>query len=219
VKVADYRDGDVARHGRRVGKIACQIAIEVGLPPHEAEQIGRAAELHDIGKIGIPDTLLSRPGKLTDAEFEQVKQHTSIGADILSGFTLPLLKLASEVARHHHEHWNGDGYLGLRGEAIPLPSRITALADTVDAILRDRPYRAARDIKEVLAIVRKQRGEQFDPQVVDAFLRLYSGDLDKLGEAILQDEAPPAPDPQTTHALRRALAGARELWGRHPARP
>jgi putative two-component system response regulator len=219
VKVADYRDGNVARHGRRVGKIACQIAIELGLPRHQAEQIGRAAELHDIGKIGIPDTLLSRPGKLTDAEFEEVKKHTSIGADILSGFTLPFLKLASEVARYHHEQWEGGGYLGLRGEAIPLAARITALADTVDALLQDRPYRAAQDFKEVLSIVRKQRGEQFDPQVVDAFLKLCSGDLEVLGNALVKEGAPPAPDPQTTHGLRRAIEGARDLWSRSAARP
>ncbi len=219
VKVADYRDGNVARHGRRVGKIAGQIAIELGLPRHQAEQIGRAAELHDIGKIGIPDTLLFRPGKLTDAEFEEVKKHTSIGADILSGFTLPLLKLASEIARYHHEQWTGAGYVGLSGEAIPLPARITALADTVDALLQDRPYRAAQDFKEVLSIVRRQRGEQFDPQVVDAFLSLCSGDLEVLGDALTKEGAPPVPDPEAAHALRRAIAGARERWSRSAVRP
>ena len=106
--------------------------------------------------------------------------------------------------------------MGLRGQEISLPSRITALADTVDAVLRDRPYRAARDFQEVLSIVRKQRGEQFDPLVVDAFLRVCSRDLDTLGDALELDAA--APDSETVRALRRALEGARELWGRSAVR-
>ena len=137
------------------------------------ELIGRAAGLHDVGKIGIPDAVLLKPAALTAGEFEIVKTHTEVGARILAGSKSPLLQMAEVIAGAHHERWDGMGYVGLVGGAIPLEARITAVADAFDAMTNDRPYRRARPIEEALDEVARQRGRQFDPEVADAFLTVH----------------------------------------------
>src|SRR5205823_7930037 len=167
---AEYRDDDTGEHIRRVGRTAALIAAELGLPPDHVELIGQAAGLHDVGKIGVPDAILLKPGSLTVEEFEVVKTHTDVGRRILAGSRSPLLQLAELIAGAHHERWDGTGYAGIRGDAIPLEARITAVADAFDAMTNHRPYRRARPVEEALGEVVRQRGQQFDPTVVDAFL-------------------------------------------------
>src|SRR5690606_18815132 len=149
----------------------------------DADTIGRAAMLHDIGKIGIPDSILLKPHPLSKKEFDVIKQHTVIGRDILSGSPAPLLRVAEQIAFTHHERWDGTGYHGLTGDAIPLPGRIVAVADTFDALVNDRPYRTARSMTMAVKEMRSQRGAQFDPDVLEAFLRLARRDAQGLRSA------------------------------------
>ena len=140
---AEYRDDETGEHTRRVGKMSAQIAQALGLPEIEVALIRRAAPLHDVGKIAIPDSILLKPGKLTPDEFELMKTHTALGGKMLSGGRFPLLQWAEEIALTHHERWDGTGYLGLRGEDIPIAGRIVAVADVFDALTSRRPYRRA----------------------------------------------------------------------------
>ena len=172
---AEYRDDDTGGHIQRVGRTAALVARELGLPPDQVDLISRGAAMHDVGKIGIPDAILLKPGRLTPQEFEIVKTHTVIGARILAGSRSPLLKMAESIARSHHERWDGCGYAGLAREAIPLEARITAVSDTFDAMTSDRPYRGARSVEEAVTEIRDERGRQFDPDVVDAFLVIRGG--------------------------------------------
>jgi putative two-component system response regulator len=176
-QAAEYRDDQTGEHTRRVGHMAALLARELGLSEDEAELIRQAAPLHDLGKIGIPDAVLMKPGKLTPEELAVMRSHTEIGARLLSGSQFPLLRLAEEIARTHHEWWNGNGYRGLAGEAIPLASRIVAVADTFDAITHDRPYRAAASIRAALDELRREAGRQFDPRVVEAMARALEAEM------------------------------------------
>ncbi len=169
---AEYRDDDTGKHTRRVGGVARAIAEQLGMAATELDLLERAAGLHDVGKIGVPDGILLKPDRLTPEEFEVVKTHTAIGARILSGSHSPLLQLGEIIAGSHHERWDGRGYHGLAGEDIPLHARITTLADAFDAMTTDRPYRAARSREEATEEIRRERGGQFDPNVVDVFLDL-----------------------------------------------
>jgi len=169
---AEYRDDETGQHTKRVGKVTRAIGARLGLVTDELDALERAAGLHDVGKIGVPDAILLKPGRLTEAEFKVVKTHTVIGARILSGSRSPLMQLAEIIAASHHERWDGKGYHGLAGEVIPRPARITSLADAFDAMTTDRPYRAARPLHEALEEIRRERSHQFDPEVVDAFLEL-----------------------------------------------
>jgi len=170
---AEYRDDDTQQHAWRIGQACALLALEVGVPGQEVELIRRAAPLHDIGKIGIPDSILLKPGKLTDGEFEQVKRHTTIGAEILSGSQSPLLRLAERIALTHHERWDGRGYpCRLSGEEIPLVGRIAAIADVFDALTHERPYKRAWPVAQAAAEILSQKGRQFDPRLVDAFATL-----------------------------------------------
>jgi putative two-component system response regulator len=170
---AEYRDDDTGQHIRRVGRASALVAGELGLPKADLALIERAAGLHDLGKVGIPDSILLAPRKLTPQEFEVVKTHTVIGANILSGSPSPLLKMAERIAWAHHERWDGSGYAGLVGEDIPLVGRITTVADVFDALTHERPYKRAWPVDEALAEIAAQRGRQFDPQVADAFLSVH----------------------------------------------
>jgi response regulator RpfG family c-di-GMP phosphodiesterase len=182
---SDYRDDLTGLHAQRVGLLAAMLAEEIGLPKDQVKLIRGAAPLHDLGKIGIPDQILLKTDKLTPEEFDLVKTHTVIGGTILSGSSFALLKIAEQIARYHHEHWDGSGYMRIKGENIPLPARLTALADTLDVLLHDRPYKAACTLEEALAEIRKQRGRQFDPKLVDALLQLASArDLLALDQAL-----------------------------------
>ena len=165
---AEYRDDQTGEHTRRVGQMSALIARALGLSDAEVELIRQAAPLHDIGKIGIPDAILLKPGRLTPAEFEVMKTHTEIGARILSGSRFPLMQLAAEIAQSHHESWNGKGYYGLVAEDIPLASRIVTVADAFDALTHDRPYRPGTTIQKAIEELRREAGRQFDPQLVSA---------------------------------------------------
>ncbi len=171
-RAAEFRDDNTGQHTKRVGQMAALLAGQLGLPEAQVALIRRAAPLHDVGKIGIPDSILLKLGKLTPDEFSLVKSHTTIGARILSGSRFPILRLAEEIALSHHERWDGQGYEGMVRNAIPLAGRIVAIADVFDALTQKRPYKAAWPISEATAEIERQRGRQFDPAVADAFLRV-----------------------------------------------
>jgi putative two-component system response regulator len=171
-RAAEFRDDNTGQHTERVGQMAALLAKQIGLPDAQVSLIRRAAPLHDVGKIGIPDSILLKLGKLTADEFALVKTHTSIGARILSGSRFTILRLAEEIAFNHHERWDGDGYAGVVGAAIPLAGRIVAVADVFDALTQKRPYKAAWPVSDAIAEIDRQRGKQFDPTLVDAFLRV-----------------------------------------------
>lgn len=171
---AEYRDDDTGEHTQRVGQISARIAKALGLPPAEVELIQRAAPLHDVGKIAIPDAILLKPARLTPEEFEQMKTHTTLGAKMLSGGRFPLLQLAEEIALTHHEHWDGKGYFGLEGESIPIAGRIVAVADVFDALTHERPYKKAWPNQEALEEIQRQSGRQFDSPIVEAFLHVWA---------------------------------------------
>ena len=171
-RAAEFRDDNTGQHTERVGQMAALLARQLGLPDPQVSLIRRAAPLHDVGKIGIPDAVLLKLGKLTLEEFELVKTHTTIGARILSGSRFGVLRLAEEIAFSHHERWDGDGYVGIRQDQIPLAGRIVAVADVFDALTQKRPYKAAWPIVEAIAEIERQSTRQFDPEIVDAFLRV-----------------------------------------------
>ncbi|MDG0811567.1 HD domain-containing phosphohydrolase [Cohnella rhizosphaerae] len=170
-RTAEYRDDETGQHTQRVGRMARDVAVALGLPQQEVELIEQATPLHDIGKIGIADDILLKPGRFTAEEFEQMKRHTLIGAWILETSSFPVLRIAGEIALTHHEKWNGGGYpKGLSGADIPLSGRIVAIADFYDALTHERPYKKAWTHEEAIAEILAQRGVHFDPVVVDAFL-------------------------------------------------
>jgi putative two-component system response regulator len=168
---AEHRDDDTGRHTLRVGELSAAIADALGLPAEAVELIRAAAPLHDVGKIGIPDHILLKSGKLTPEEFAVMKAHTTIGGAILAGGRSALVIEAERIALNHHERWDGTGYPhGLSGNAIPLGARIVAVADVFDALTHDRPYRPAWPVDRVMEEIRAQSGHHFDPAVVAAFV-------------------------------------------------
>lgn len=172
-EAAEYRDDATGKHTKRVGQISGMIAHVLDLPAAEVELIRQAAPLHDVGKIGIPDSILLKPGKLTAEEFEVMKTHTTIGARMLANGRSELTQMAECIALMHHERWDGTGYPGkLRGEEIPLVGRIVSVADVFDALTHERPYKGAWPVEEALAEIERQSGRQFDPRVAEAFLSL-----------------------------------------------
>jgi putative two-component system response regulator len=173
-RIAEYRDEETGEHVWRVAQTAALLARELGVSKAQVELLLRAARLHDVGKVAIPDGILLKPYSLTPEEFEVIKTHTTVGAKLLSGGHSPLLKMAQVIALTHHERWDGSGYpQGLAAEQIPLEGRILAVADTFDALTHDRIYRRAWAAPAAVAKIISLRGKQFDPQVVDAFLDLY----------------------------------------------
>jgi putative two-component system response regulator len=193
---AEYRDDDTQEHAWRLGRTGALLAIELGLPEQEVELLRRAAPLHDIGKIGIPDAILLKPGKLTTEEFERIKTHTTIGAEILSGSNSPLLRMAERIAIAHHERWDGGGYpFGLSREEIPLPARIVAVADVFDALTHKRPYKDAWAVPDAVAEISHQAGRQFEADIVAAFRSLDHESL--LSRAKAWQPPSPAKNPLT----------------------
>jgi putative two-component system response regulator len=193
-RAAEFRDDDTGQHVLRVGRYAGVIARELGLDPDHVEMVELAAQLHDVGKIGISDAILLKPGKLDPDEFELMKKHckfgkniihpisqgewerlrthTEVGAKILDAPSSPILRLAAVIAQTHHERWDGSGYpLGLAGEDIPLEGRITAVADVFDALSSARPYKPPFPRERCFQILEEGRGTHFDPRVLDAFFR------------------------------------------------
>jgi putative two-component system response regulator len=170
---AEYRDDATGQHADRIGRTCEMLAVELGLDPAEATLIGHAARLHDIGKIGIADALLLKPGKYTAEEMKAMEQHAAIGARILSGSTNELLTMAEQIALTHHERWDGRGYPnGISGEEIPLEGRIVAVADVFDALTHRRPYKEAWPVATAVNEVLGEAGTRFDPLVTAAFERL-----------------------------------------------
>jgi putative two-component system response regulator len=172
-RASEIRDDETGRHTQRVGDLSGAIAASLGLDAHFVDLIRRAATLHDIGKIGIPDSILLKPGKLTPEEIEVMRTHTVIGARILSGGRSELIQVAQRIALNHHECWDGTGYPnGISGEEIPIEARIVALADCVDALSSTRPYRVAWSDSAVTEEVERGTGRHFDPTVVAALMRI-----------------------------------------------
>ena len=171
VLAAEYKDEDTGDHIIRMSRYSAFIAEKLGLPAREVQNIRYAAPMHDVGKIGIPDNILMKPGKLTDEEFDFMKTHTTIGATILADSKAEILRLAHQIAISHHEKWNGRGYpQGFSGDKIPISGRIVGLADVFDALTSKRPYKVPYPIEVAVDIIKKERGEHFDPDVADIFL-------------------------------------------------
>jgi putative two-component system response regulator len=195
-KAAEYRDNETGRHVIRVGAYASIIARQMGLGEEYATTIEQAAKLHDVGKIGIPDDILLKPGKLSASEFDEMKthcklglevvdpydslsdveiRHAQMGANILDAGNSPILSMASQIALTHHEKWDGTGYpFGLKEISIPLAGRITAVADVFDALSSSRPYKPAFSEDRCREILIEGRGKHFDPEVLDAFFAAFS---------------------------------------------
>lgn len=170
-RAAEYKDNETGMHVVRMSHYARTLAKAMGFPDQVADELLHAAPMHDVGKIGIPDAILTKPGKLSDYEWMVMKQHTVIGAEILGQHPSGLLNLAATIARSHHERWDGTGYPdGLKGENIPVAARIVAVADVFDALTSERPYKHAWPVDEALDFIRQQRGQHFDPAVVDVFI-------------------------------------------------
>ena len=167
---AECRDSDTGQHIVRMSRYCACLARAMGMSDEDCDLILATAPLHDIGKIAIADRILLKNGPLTPEEFAVMKTHASIGAEILSGGNSMFLKMAEEIARTHHEHWDGKGYPGgLKNEQIPLAGRICAVCDVFDALTSERPYKKAWSVDEALKEIKKKRGTQFDPAVVDVF--------------------------------------------------
>ena len=173
ISASGFRDDETGAHIRRIGLYASVIAKDLGWNQESVSDIRLAAAMHDVGKIGIPDSILLKPGKLTPEEFEMMKKHTTIGGQLLGSSNACLLQMAKEIALSHHEKWDGSGYpAGLAGEAIPESGRIVALADVYDALVMDRVYRPAIPEPEALSMMTSNRGTHFDPRIFDRFVAL-----------------------------------------------
>lgn len=192
-RAGEFRDSDTGSHIFRVS-IGCHLLAQAaGLPPQQVELIRYAAMMHDIGKIGIADQLLLKPGKLTPEEFEQIKAHCQFGVDILGDYNADVTRMARQIAFTHHERWDGQGYpSGLAGEQIPIEGRITAIIDVYDALTSERPYKSALSPQDALAIIRAGAGSQFDPELVEHFIAIYPEFLRRMQHLAREWTAEPA---------------------------
>jgi len=176
VLAAEYKDEDTGDHIMRMSKYCALIAEKIGLPDNQVQNILSATSMHDIGKVGIPDKIIMKPGKLTHEEFEIIKAHTIIGAKILDGSRSEILRMGQQIAISHHEKWDGTGYpYGIAGTQIPFAGRIVALSDTFDALTSRRPYKTPYPIEIAIQIIQKGRERSFDPEIVDVFIRNING--------------------------------------------
>ena len=181
---AEYRDDNTHEHTQRVGHLAALLARGAGLGDRMVRLVREAAPLHDLGKIAIPDSILLKPGRLSDEEYEVVKTHALLGARVLAGAESELLEVAERIVRHHHERWDGAGYPdGLEGEEIPVVARIAAVADVFDVLVHERPYKDSWSVEAAAEEIREGADTQFDPAVVEVF--------DALGPAGWQPEVQP----------------------------
>ncbi|HET6507151.1 MAG TPA: HD domain-containing phosphohydrolase [Baekduia sp.] len=172
-RAAEWRDEDTGEHVERIGRLSERLALAAGWSATAAETLRHAAVLHDVGKIGVPDRVLLKPGKLDPEEWAIMKTHAEIGASMLSGSPSPLVRLGEEIARTHHERWDGSGYpRGLAGEEIPIAGRIVAICDVFDALRSRRPYKAAWTLEDALNEIAAQSGRHFDPELVALFVPL-----------------------------------------------
>jgi len=169
-KTAEYKDPETASHVTRVAHNSKLLAHQYGLDEDTAETIFYAAPFHDIGKVGIADDILLKPGKLTDSEFETMKTHSTIGGSILENVKSKYLKMGASIALYHHEKYNGTGYPeGLQAQQIPIEARIVAIADVFDALVSKRPYKKAWSFEEALTLLKEQSAKHFDPILVEIF--------------------------------------------------
>lgn len=170
-RAAEFRDNETAQHTIRMGHYCEILGTGAGLPEEMCRNLKIAAQLHDVGKIGISDTILLKTGKLTKSEFEEIKKHPEIGYRILKDSKSDILNLGAEIALTHHEKYNGSGYpKGLRGDGIPIVGRLSAICDVFDALTSKRVYKAAMTVDEALEILEQERGEHFDPELIDIFV-------------------------------------------------
>jgi putative two-component system response regulator len=187
-QAVDSRDRETGEHVHRLGLLCRRLALHIGWSPADAETLMHATVAHDIGKIGIPDTILLKDGPLDAAEWQTMKTHTTIGGQLLAGSNNPLVQMAQTIALSHHERWDGTGYpAGLSGEDIPLVGRICAVVDVYDALLSKRPYKEAWLVQDVLAEIQRARGTHFDPAVVDAFLEFAPSLDDELQSSFIRE--------------------------------
>jgi putative two-component system response regulator len=207
---AELHDDTTGEHCYRVGRLASILAREYGLEDDVCFMIDLAARMHDIGKLAVPDSILLKPGRLTDGEREIMQQHTTAGAELLAKSNIPQMHVAEEIARHHHEWWNGKGYpQRLSGTGIPIAARITSIVDVFDALTHVRPYKPAWPVSQAMHEIRTLRGVQFEPDVTDLFMQLVPrlqrevGDLDEF----LGAEAKNSPFIQARAKIARALKG------------
>jgi len=171
--IAEYRDTDTGAHVLRVSEYCCALARALKMSEHEIEVLRFASPMHDIGKIGIPDSILKKPGKLTAEEFDLMKEHTLIGWRMFENATSPILRASAEICRCHHEKWDGTGYpAGLKGDKIPLSARIVALVDIFDAITSKRCYKDAWSFEESLKHIKSLAGNHLDPHIVSTFIKI-----------------------------------------------
>jgi HD-GYP domain-containing protein (c-di-GMP phosphodiesterase class II) len=213
-EVVECRSHETGNHIDRVAEGAARLATLTGLPSDECELVRMAAPMHDVGKIGIPDHILNKPGKLTPDEFAVIQTHTTIGHQILAQSQRPILKTAALIALQHHERWDGTGYPnGLRGSNIHVFGRIVAIVDVFDALTSDRCYRPAMSLAEALAIMTEGRGSQFDPDLLDLFITNLDRFLDLLTDRNRRNDPVPAvtaaaADP--SRAILQEIAHVRE---------
>jgi response regulator RpfG family c-di-GMP phosphodiesterase len=173
--ISEYRDPDSGEHSSRVGELAAELALQLGEDRGWAEELRLAGRLHDVGKVGVPDAILQKPGPLTEAEFEIMKTHTTVGATVFGGSRSTLIQLAAEVALSHHERWDGSGYpAGLAHDAIPLSGRLVAVADVYDALVTAHRYKHAWSSPEAVSHIVAGRGTQFEPRIVDALVEVVA---------------------------------------------
>ncbi|PZP92445.1 MAG: two-component system response regulator [Variovorax paradoxus] len=170
-RAAEYKDNETGQHVLRMSHYAQALALALGFDPRDAEDLLHAAPMHDVGKIGIPDHILRKPGQLTPDEWAVMRSHATIGADIIGQHDSGVLHIAAKIALSHHEKWDGSGYPGGQaGEAIPLEARIVAIADVFDALTSVRPYKAAWSVEDAVALLEREAGKQFDPALVPVFV-------------------------------------------------
>lgn len=171
-RAAEYKDNETGMHVQRMSRYSYVLAVAVGIDEMAAHELLLAAQMHDLGKIAIPDNILLKPGRLDEGEFKQMKAHAQIGADILSNPRSQLVALARSIAITHHEKWDGSGYPnGLKGYDIPLEGRIAAIADVFDALTSERPYKKAWTVEEAVELLKEQSGKHFDPELVEIFIQ------------------------------------------------
>jgi CHASE2 domain-containing sensor protein len=200
-QATESRDQETGLHLERMSRMCERLGLALGMTATEAETLRNASLLHDVGKIGVPDAILLQPGSLSPEDRDLMRRHTTVGSELLSGSSSDVMRMAEEIARTHHERWDGQGYpAGLAGEAIPLVGRICAVCDVFDALLSDRPYKDPWPVPEALEQLRRERGKHFDPAVVDAFL----GIVDDLDPALLAPSGRAEPAPGDRPAPRAA---------------
>jgi len=189
VLAVEYKDKFTGSHIVRMSRYSALLAKKIGLPTSEVLNIFYAAPMHDVGKIGIPDTIISKPSKLTSDEFDIIKKHTVIGAEILDNSKSNILMIAREIALSHHEKWDGGGYPhGLKKESIPLSARIVALADTFDVLISKRSYKDPYPVANALDIIKSEREKHFDPFIVDVFEKNLDEIMKVNSEAAVTDD-------------------------------